>query len=80
MTSRAGLRAVTRGIDELTRPHGCRGARALALDPKGLETHGAMLNVPVIRTVADESSRCRPTSFTWRCSAPRPFSGSDCCG
>ena len=50
--ARAGLRAVTRGIDELDTDRMAVEVRAaLALDPKGLERRMArMLNVPVIRT------------------------------
>ena len=50
--ARAGLRAVTRGIDELDTDRMAVEVRAaLALDPKGLEKRMArMLNVPVIRT------------------------------
>lgn len=50
--ARAGLRAVTRGIDELDTDRMAVEVRAaLALDPKGLEKRMArMLHAPVIRT------------------------------
>jgi NAD(P)-dependent dehydrogenase (short-subunit alcohol dehydrogenase family) len=50
--ARAGLRAVTRGIDELDTDRMAIEVRAaLALDPKGLEKRMArMLHAPVIRT------------------------------
>jgi NAD(P)-dependent dehydrogenase (short-subunit alcohol dehydrogenase family) len=50
--ARAGLRAVTRGIDELDTDRMAVEVRAaLALDPKGLEKRMArMLHTPVIRT------------------------------
>jgi NAD(P)-dependent dehydrogenase (short-subunit alcohol dehydrogenase family) len=50
--ARAGLRAVTRGIDELDTDRMAVEVRAaLALDPKGLEKRMArMLHAPVVRT------------------------------
>jgi NAD(P)-dependent dehydrogenase (short-subunit alcohol dehydrogenase family) len=50
--ARAGLRAVTRGIDELDTDRMAVEVRAaLALDPKGLERRMArMLHAPVVRT------------------------------